>query len=416
MHGLFAYIKLPVAPLPQVDFPTIQVCASLPGASPETMASSVATPLERALGSIGGLTAIWSNSRQGSTNITLQFDFGRDIDAAARDVQAAINAARGQLPSGMPRNPVYRKVNPSQSPIMGLALSSPNLSPSALYDVASTILAQKISQVHGVGEVTVGAVRLPAVRMQLDPQRSCGSRHLARRSPQRVIRRQFAAPARMIEYGDRQWQVQVSAQLRQAKEYRRSSFAIGMAHPMRFGDVATGHGFGGESKRSGYHNDKPAVLLMIRRQPGANIMATIDAINEQLPSLRALLPADADLTVVMDRSPGIRATLREARFTAVALRWPGHAGGSGVSRQRARRDDYQRGDPGFDHRHVRADVPERFFAEQPFAHGADRGGRPGGGRRDRRAGKYPAAHRARPLAIARGCVKGAGRWVSRCWR
>jgi len=168
--GALAYALLPVSPLPEVDFPVIRVGASLPGASPETMASSVATPLERALGGIAGVTNINSDSRQGSAGITLEFDFDRDINAAARDVQAAINAARATLPSGMPGNPNYRKVNPSSAPIMALSLSSPNLSPGALYDLASTILAQKLSQVGGVGEVTVGGSSLPAVRVQLNPQ------------------------------------------------------------------------------------------------------------------------------------------------------------------------------------------------------------------------------------------------------
>lgn len=166
--GALAYGLLPVAPLPQVDFPTIRVSASLPGASPETMASSVAAPLERALGAIAGITNISADCRQGSISIILEFNFDRDIDAAARDVQAAINAARGQLPAGMPGNPTYRKSNPSQAPIMALALSSPNLAPGALYDIAATVLAQKVSQIQGVGEVSVGGSSLPAVRVQLN--------------------------------------------------------------------------------------------------------------------------------------------------------------------------------------------------------------------------------------------------------
>src|SRR5690606_5067449 len=169
LSGMLAWRLLPVAPLPQIDFPIITVTASLPGASPESMAATVATPLERALGSIAGITAITSSSNQGSTQIVLQFELGRDLNDAARDVQAAINAARSQLPSGMPGNPQYRKINPSQAPVMGLALSSPNLAPSELYDAAATSLAQKLSQVGGVGEVSVSGASLPAVRVQLDP-------------------------------------------------------------------------------------------------------------------------------------------------------------------------------------------------------------------------------------------------------
>ena len=313
--GALAYGLLPVAPLPQVDFPTIQVSASLPGASPETMAASVATPLERALGSIAGVTSIWSQSGQGSSNITLQFDFDRDIDAAARDVQAAINAARGQLPAGMPRNPGYRKVNPSQAPIMALALSSPNLAPSALYDVAATVLAQKLSQVNGVGEVSVGGSSLPAVRVQLNPNALAQHGISLDEVRRAIVGTNSVRPRGMIEHGDYQWQVQISDQLRRAEQYLPLVIRYRNGAPVRLGDVATVTDSVEDRRSSGFHNRRPAVLLMVKRQPGANIIATIDAINAQLPGLRALLPADADLTTVMDRSPGIRATLREARFT-----------------------------------------------------------------------------------------------------
>ncbi|MEO6568197.1 MAG: efflux RND transporter permease subunit [Opitutaceae bacterium] len=313
--GALAYRLLPVAPLPQVDFPTIQVSASLPGASPETMAASVATPLERALGSIAGITAISSGSGQGSANITLQFDFKRDIDAAARDVQAAINAARSQLPSGMPRNPSYRKVNPSQAPIMGLALSSSNLSPSSLYDLAATILAQKLSQVAGVGEVTVEGSSLPAVRVQLNPNALAHNGISLDEVRRAISGTNSLRPRGMIEHDDRHWQVQISDQLRRAEQYLPLIIRYRNGAPVRLSDVATVTDSVENRYASGFHNNRPAVLLMIRRQPGANIVSTIDAIKAQLPGLRALLPADADLSLVMDRSPGIRATLREARFT-----------------------------------------------------------------------------------------------------
>jgi multidrug efflux pump len=313
--GLVAYGLLPVAPLPQVDFPTIRVSASLPGASPETMAANVATPLERALGSIAGVTAIRSNSSQGSTNITLEFDFDRDIDAAARDVQAALNAARGQLPSGMPRNPSYRKVNPSQAPILGLALSSPNLAPSALYDFASTILAQKLSQTSGVGEVQVWGSSLPAVRVQLNPN-ALAQQGLALDDVRRaIVDANSVRPRGIVEHGDRHWQVQISDQLRKAAEYRPLIVRYRNGAPVRLSDVATVTDSVENRYSSGFHNNQPAVLLMVLRQPGANIIATIDAIKAELPGLRALVPADATLDLVMDRSPGIRATLREARFT-----------------------------------------------------------------------------------------------------
>jgi len=313
--GALAYGLLPVAPLPQVDFPTIRVGASLPGASPETMASSVSTPLERAFGSIAGVTGINSTSSQGSTSITLEFDFNRDINAAARDVQAAINAARGQLPAGMPGNPSYRKVNPSQAPIMALSLSSPNLAPGILYDTASTILAQKISQIAGVGEVTVGGSSLPAVRVQLNPN-ALAHHGIALDEVRRAIgETNSLKPRGSVEQGDRAWQVQTSDQLRRAEQYLPLIIRYRDGAPVRLRDVAKVTDSVEDRYSSGFHNDRPAVLLIISRQPGANIIATIDAIDEQLPALRALLPADSDLAVVMDRSPGIRATLKEAQFT-----------------------------------------------------------------------------------------------------
>ena len=313
--GALAYGLLPVSPLPQVDFPTIRVSASLPGASPETMAANVAAPLERALGSIAGVTGIYSDSRQGNTGITLEFALRRDINAAARDVQAAINASRGQLPAGMPGNPTFRKVNPSQAPIMALAVSSPNLSPGALYDVSATILAQKLSQISGVGEVSLGGSSLPAVRVQLNPHALA---HYGIALDE--VRRAIAAtnsmrPRGVVELGDRQWQIQLSGQLRKAEEYLPIVIRYRDGAPVRLGDVAKVTDSVEDRHSSGFHNDRPAVLLMISRQPGANIIATIDAINAQLPALRAHLPADADLAVVMDRSPGIRATLHESQRT-----------------------------------------------------------------------------------------------------
>jgi len=313
--GALAYGLLPVAPLPQVDFPTIRVSASLPGASPETIASSVSAPLERALGAIAGITNISADCRQGSVSITLEFNFDRDIDSAARDVQAAINAARGQLPAGMPGNPTYRKSNPSQAPIMALALSSPNLAPGALYDIAATVLAQKVSQIQGVGEVSVGGSSLPAVRVQLNPH-ALSHHGIALDEVRRAIANANSIrPRGSVEEGGRQWQVQISDQLRRAEEYLPMIIRYRDGAPVRLGDVAKVTDSVEDRYSNGFHNDRPAVLLMISRQPGANIIATIDAINVQLPGLRALLPADADLAVVMDRSPGIRATLRESERT-----------------------------------------------------------------------------------------------------
>jgi multidrug efflux pump len=317
LAGALAYNLLPVSPLPEVDFPTIRVSASLPGASPETVATSLATPLERALGSIAGVTAITSDSRQGNVGITLEFDMGRKIDDAARDVQAAINAARGQLPSGMPGNPSYRKVNPSAAPIMALALSSPNLAPAELYDFASTILAQKISQMNGVGEVTVGGSSLPAIRVQLNPN-ALAHHGIALDEVRAAIGdANSLRPGGAIEAGDRTWEVRSTDQLRHAKDYLPLIIRYVDGSPVRLGDVATVTDSVENRYSSGFHNDRAAVLLMVSRQPGANIISTIDSINEQLPGLRALLPGDADLAVVMDRSPAIRAALFESQRALV---------------------------------------------------------------------------------------------------
>ncbi|MSU50217.1 MAG: acriflavine resistance protein B [Opitutus sp.] len=313
--GALAYRLLPVSPLPQVDFPSIRVSAALPGAGPETIAASVAAPLERALGAISGVTAIYSESKQGSTSITLEFAIGRQIDAAARDVQAAINAARGELPAGMPGNPTFRKSNPSQAPIMALALSSPNLAPGTLYDLASTVLAQKISQISGVGEVALGGSSLPAVRVQLNPHALSHHGITLDEVRRAISNTNSLRPRGTVEDGDRQWEVQISNQLRRAAEYLPLVIRYRDGAPVRLGDVAKVTDSVEDRYSAGFHNDRPAVLLYVSRQPGANIIATIDAINRQLRSLRALVPADATLAVVMDRSPGIRATLRESQKT-----------------------------------------------------------------------------------------------------
>ncbi len=315
--GLLAWRMLPVSPLPRVDFPVIQVRASLPGASPESMASTVAAPLERALGSIAGVTSIRSSSNQGSTSVTLQFDLNRDIDAAAREVQAAINASRGQLPSGMTGNPTFVKVNPSQAPIMALALSSPRLPSSALYDNASTVLAQKLAQIVGVGEVTVDGSSLPAVRVQAEPQ-ALAHRGMSLDDVRQAITQANAwRPLGQVEQDGRRWQIALPEPLRTAADFSQLVVRNEGGALVRLADVAEVTDSVENRYTSGYHNNRPAVVLLVSRRAGANIVQTIDAIHAQMPQLRALLPADTELRVVMDRSPGIRATLREAQFTLV---------------------------------------------------------------------------------------------------
>lgn len=317
LAGLLALRLLPVAPLPQVDYPAIEVSASLPGASPESMAATVATPLERALGSLPGISRIDSASTQGQTQIELKFVLGRDIDEAAREVQAAINLARGQLPSGMPGMPQYRKVNPSQAPILALALTSDTRSPAQLYDLASTVLAQKLSQVPGVGEVQVGGSALPAVRVSLDPNALNHAGLALEDVAQAIGRANAMRPLGAVGDDRQQWQLEAPLQLRQAAQYRELALKVSDDRTLRLGDVAAVADGVEDRYASGFHNERPAVLLIVSRQPGANIIATVDAIQAQLPQLHALLPSGVDMRLVMDRSPVIRATLHEAELTLV---------------------------------------------------------------------------------------------------
>ncbi|CAM4046028.1 multidrug efflux RND transporter permease subunit [Bordetella tumulicola] len=317
LAGILAYRLLPVAALPQVDLPMISVTASLPGASPETMASSVATPLERSLGSIAGLTEMTSRSSQGSTRITLQFDLSRDINGAARDVQAAINAARSLLPTGMRSNPTYRKVNPSSAPVMVLAMTSDSLSQGKLYDLASTIVAQKVSQINGIGEVSVGGSSLPAVRVNLIPG-ALSSRGVSLDEVRSTLSEANAnKPKGMIENDETHWQIMASDQLETAEQYRPLIVAWRDGAAIRLSDVATVEDSVEDLFQTGYYNNRKAILLILRRQADANIIETVEAVRAQLPQLQALLPGDVDLTVAQDRTPSIRASLNEAELTLV---------------------------------------------------------------------------------------------------
>ena len=317
LAGLLAYRQLPVAPLPQVDFPMISVSASMAGASPETMASSVAMPLEQSLGAIAGLSEMSSRSSEGSTQITLRFDLGRDVNGAARDVQAAINAARPMLPSGLRGNPTYHKINPSSAPIMTLALSSTTATKGALYDLASTIIAQKLSQVTGVGEVSVGGSSLPAVRVSLNPH-ALAAAGVALDDVRRALSgANSMRPTGIVENSEFQWQLDAGGQLEQAAEYRDLIVAWKDGLPLHLSDVATVEDSVENRFNAGFFNERTAVVLMVRRQPDANIIATVDAIRDQLPQLQDLLPAEVSLDVAADRSPSIRASLQEAELTLV---------------------------------------------------------------------------------------------------
>ncbi|WP_016780459.1 efflux RND transporter permease subunit [Pseudomonas fragi] len=320
--GGVSFGLLPVSPLPQMDFPVIVVSASLPGASPEVMASTVATPLERAFGAIAGVNTMSSNSSQGSTRVILQFDQDRDINGAAREVQAAINASRNLLPSGMKSMPTYKKINPSQAPIMVLSLTSEVLSKGQLYDLASTILSQSLSQVPGVGEVQIGGSSLPAVRIELEPQllNQYGVSLDDVRST--IANANVRRPKGAVSDGERNWQIQANDQLEQAKDYEPLIIRYQDGAALRLSHVAKVKDSVEDRYNSGFFNNDAAVLLVVNRQAGANIIETVNAIKAQLPALQAVLPASVQLNLAMDRSPVIKATLHEAEMTlliAVAL-------------------------------------------------------------------------------------------------
>jgi multidrug efflux pump len=311
LAGLAAFIKLPVAPLPRVDFPTVQVSASLPGASPDTVSTSLTTPLERALGAIAGITEITSQSTVGNSRITLQFDLSRSIDGAARDVQAAINAARMDMPGDLPSNPQYRKINPADAPVVVLALTSDTLGQGRLYDAASNVLQQKLSQVNGVGQVVLGGSSLPAVRVEVNPN-ALSKYRIGLESVRAALAAANAnSPKGALEVGERRYQLYSNDQARTADEYRPLIIAWRNGSPVRLSDIAEVIDSVENIRNEGQANGKRSVLVIIYLQPNANIIETVDQIKELLPELQASLPNDVDLHVVSDRTITIRASLRE---------------------------------------------------------------------------------------------------------
>ncbi|TDN55664.1 multidrug efflux RND transporter permease subunit MdtC [Scandinavium goeteborgense] len=315
--GVLGFRLLPVAPLPQVDYPVIMVSASLPGAAPETMASSVATPLERSLGRIAGVNEMTSMSSLGSTRIILQFDFDRDINGAARDVQAAINAAQSLLPTGMPSRPTYRKANPSDAPIMILTLTSDTYSQGQLYDYASTQLAQTISQIDGVGDVDIGGSSLPAVRVDLNPQALFNQGVSLDDVRSAISDANVRNPQGAIESQGQRWQLATNDELKTAEEYKPLIIHYNNGSAVRLSDVAKVSDSVQDVRNAGMTNAKPAILLMIRKLPEANIIQTVDAIRAQLPELKETIPAAIDMQIAQDRSPTIRASLEEVEQTLV---------------------------------------------------------------------------------------------------
>ena len=320
LAGAVAYTQLPVAPLPQVEYPTISVTANLPGASPDTMAATVATPLERQLGRIAGVNEITSSSSLGSTRVTLQFDLNRDINDAATEVQAAINAARSQLPTGMPNNPTYRKVNPADAPIMVLTLTSDTLTQGQMYDAASTVVAQKLSQVSGVGQVTVSGSSLPAVRVELNPT-ALNAYGIGLGDVRNALTAANAnRPKGLVEDGDRQWWIYANDQARTAAEYQPLIVAWRNGAAVRLADVADVVDSVQDVRNAGSKDGRPAVLLLIYKEPNANIIETVQRVRDLMPWLRASLPAAVDLEVPIERTSTIRASLIEVQKTlAIAV-------------------------------------------------------------------------------------------------
>lgn len=320
LAGVVSYFLLPVAPLPQVDYPVISITANLPGASPDTMAATVATPLERSLGAIAGVNEITSSSTQGSTRITLQFDLSRTIDSAAQDVQAAINAARTLLPSGMPSNPTFRKMNPADAPILILALTSEQLTRGQMYDAASTVVAQKLAQVQGVGQASVSGGALPAVRVQLDPVRLAAYGISLEQVRAALTSTNAHRPLGVLESRDQHWHLAANDQARSAADYAPLVLSWKNGHAVRLADVAQVLDSVQDVRNYGAMNGKPAVLIQVFKQPGANILQTVQQVRALLPQLQASIPAGIEMTVVSDRTPTLRASVDEVqRALAIAI-------------------------------------------------------------------------------------------------
>ena len=317
MAGILAYTRLPVAPIPQVEYPVISVSAGLPGASPETMASSVATPLERQFGRIAGVNQMTSTSQLGSTSITLQFDLSRNIDAAARDVQASINAALGQLPQNLPTRPNWRKVNPADAPIMILSLTSDIIPKARMYDVGDSVLAQKLSQVPGIGQVFVGGSAKPAVRAEINPT-LLNKLGVGVEQVQAALAAANAnRPKGQFDSASNAWQITDNDQIFKADDYKNIIVASNANGIVRLQDVATVQDSVEDIRNTGVANGKPAVLLIVFRQPGANIIEAVDRVKVLLPQLQSSIPAAIKLEVALDRTTTIRASVADIQITLI---------------------------------------------------------------------------------------------------
>jgi hypothetical protein len=406
LAGMIAFRLLPVAPLPQVEYPTISVSASLPGASPEVMAATVAGPLERVLGQIAGVTEMTSNSTLGSTRVTLQFDLSRSIDGAAREVQAAINAARSQLPTSLPSNPTYRKVNPADSPILIVALTSATLARPQMYDAASTVLAQRLAQVDGVGQVSIGGSSLPAVRVELDPTAwpPTGSTSTTCAT---LVATNANRPKGVLEGDEHAWQVGANDQARRADDYRQLIVSWKNGSPVHLSDVARVRDGEQDERNYGYANGRPAVLLMIYRQPGANIIETVDRVRAAAAALGQHLAGHRP-----HRGDGPHA--HHPRLAQGGRAQPDDLGGAGgdggvpVPAQPAGHADPGRRGAGVADRHLRGDVPGRLQPRQPVADGPHHRHRLCRRRRHRGAREHRPPRGRRHVAAPRGAQGRAG--------
>jgi len=315
--GIVSFFILPVSSLPKIDFPVLSVQANLPGASPENMAANVATPLERSIGRIAAVNEITSQSTLSNTRVNVQFDLSRNVDGAARDVQAAINAARTLLPTGMPTNPIYRKFNPAEAPVLILTLTSKTMDPGQLYDVASTVLSQKIAQIEGVGQVQVAGSSLPAVRIDVNPQALAMQGVSMETVRVAVAQSNPNRPKGVLESETTRWQIQANDQSKTAKDFMPLIIGWNKGAPIRLQDVANIVDSVQDLRNLGLSNGAPAVVLLISRQPGANVIETVERVIRLQPELQAEIPAEAKLEVVIDRTPSIRASLREVERTLV---------------------------------------------------------------------------------------------------
>ena len=406
LAGLLGYRQLPVAPLPQIDFPIVSVQANMPGASPDTMATSVAAPLERHLGQVADVNEMTSQSTQGSTRITLQFGLDRDIDGAARDVQAAIVAARADLPTSLRQNPSYHKVNPADAPIMVLAMTSSAHTAGQLYDIASNVLQQRLSQLPGVGEVDVSGSALPAVRVEINPtavfRYGIGLEDIRAA----LASANANSPKGAIEDGETHYQIYANDQATKAAQYRDLVIAYRNNAPVKLSDVAEVVDSVEDLRNAGLVDGKPGVAVIVSRQPGANIIDVVDAVKAELPRLIASLPGDVDLTVAVDRSTTIRQSLADTQKTLIVAVVSGDPGRVRLPAQRAGCGDPERRGADLDHRHVRRDVSRRLQSRQPVADGADDLDRLRRRRRDRRPRERLAASRSGHAAARGGDPRG----------